>query len=298
MHETTQDDAVTLRQLRRVLELTEEAVTARRTAAAQPPAPTRAQAPAPQNSDLPDPLDEVEARVAFGEVESALTTLRAYLDARPTVRAYTLLASIERGEGRLDAAHRAAEQAVGRAAEELARARCEQGRVLVDAGRLDDARGRFEQAHESAPIVDALVGLGSLALSAGSTEEAESFFRRALEGEKSARTLSGLGLALIARGQARQAFEPLEQALDIEADCASAVYGIVQAAFQTGDLRSAERRVGAYLELHGGNLDMAFTLAGLRQQLGDLDGTHEMIERIELFDPQYPGLTELRAKLG
>ncbi len=83
----------------------------------------------------------------------------------------------------------------------------------------------------------------------------------------------------------------------MQADCVSAVYGVVQAGFQTGELALAERRVRAFVELHSGNLDLIFTLAGLRCQLGDRAGSLEMIERIELFEPQYPGLEELRRKL-
>ena len=59
----------------------------------------------------------------------------------------------------------------------------------------------------------------------------------------------------------------------------------------------ARRVASAYVDLHGANLDMAFTLAGLRADLGLVEGALEMLERIELFDPEYEGLAELRAKL-
>jgi hypothetical protein len=52
------------------------------------------------------------------------------------------------------------------------------------------------------------------------------------------------------------------------------------------------------VELHSGNLDLLFTLAGLRCELGNRSGSLEMIDRIELFDPHYPGLQELRRKLN
>ena len=126
---------------------------------------------------------------------------------------------------------------------------------------------------------------------------AERDFREALEREKSARVWCGLGLALATQGRGREALTPFEAALDLEADRIAAVYGLVQAAFQSGELAVAERRVAAFVELHSGNLDLVFTLAGLRYQLGDHAGARQMIERIELFKPDYPGLSELRAKL-
>jgi hypothetical protein len=75
------------------------------------------------------------------------------------------------------------------------------------------------------------------------------------------------------------------------------VAGLVEAAWRTGEIAVAEPRVAAYVELHAANLDMAFTLAGLRADLGRTDGALEMLERIELFDPHYEGLAELRRKL-
>ena len=146
-------------------------------------------------------------------------------------------------------------------------------------------------------LVDPLVGLGSLAVHDANAQAAEDYFRRAIAKEKSPRTLTGLGLALLQAGRAREALLHFEEALDMQADCVSAVYGVVQAGFQTGELALAERRVRAFVELHSGNLDLIFTLAGLRYQIGDRTGSREMIERIELFEPQYPGLEELRRKL-
>jgi tetratricopeptide (TPR) repeat protein len=148
-----------------------------------------------------------------------------------------------------------------------------------------------------AELADPLVGLGSLALSTGDALAGEQWFRRALEREKSARTLAGLGLAHAGQGRPRDAIAIFEQALDLEADCLPAVAGLVEAAWRTGELAAAERRVAAYVDLHGANLDMAFTLAGLRADLGQVDGALEMLERVELFDPSYEGLTELRNKL-
>ncbi len=42
---------------------------------------------------------------------------------------------------------------------------------------------------------------------------------------------------------------------------------------------------------------MLFTLAGLRYQLGNRTGACEMLERIKVFKPDYPGLPELMEKL-
>ncbi|MCP4006130.1 MAG: tetratricopeptide repeat protein [bacterium] len=292
MAQTEREDREFLEQLRRVLELAEEAIEARNE-------------PEPLSNDLEvretetAGLEAIEARAAFGDIEGARSALHAWIEDSPDAAAFTLLASLERKNGNVEDASCAADQAEELAQTVLAAARCERARVLVDSGCPDEALELFRAAWESdSESVDALVGMGSLTLAAGQGKDSEGYFRQALQIEKTPRTLSGLGLALIASGRARESFEPLEQALDLQADCASAVYGIVQAGFQSGELALAEVRVNAFVELHPGNLDMAFTLAGLRQQLGDVDGALEMLERIELFDANYPGLSDLRQKLS
>ena len=98
-------------------------------------------------------------------------------------------------------------------------------------------------------------------------------------------------------GRSAEAVVELEAALDADPGALAAIHGLVQACFQTGNLAVAERRVRTYLDGHPGNLDLAFALAGLRFQLGDLNGALEAIEGIALFNPDYAGLTELRQKI-
>ncbi len=243
-------------------------------------------------------LEGIEAQLAFGDTEGARERLVDLLEHRPSPAGYRLLASIHRKAGDTSAALGAIGSAEELSKRETAEALCERGRVLVDANQIEGARRAFDEALRLAPeLVDPLVGLGSLAVHDVDAPAAEECFRRAIEKEKSPRTLTGLGLALLQAGRAREALLHLEEALDMQADCISAVYGVVQAGFQTGELALAERRVRAFVELHSGNLDLIFTLAGLRCQLGDRAGSLEMIGRIELFEPQYPGLEELRRKL-
>lgn len=258
-------------------------------------APTDALAKGTSEDEI---LQNVEARVAFGDTKGARTALDAHIVVHPSSKAYRLLASIARREADIEAARRAVQGAEPLAREELGRVLCERARLHVDLNETEAARAAFEEARKLAPdLADPWVGIGSLMLHAGDAVTAESDFREALEREKSARVWCGLGLALATQGRGREAITPFEAALDLEADRIAAVYGLVQAAFQSGELAVAERRVAAFVELHSGNLDLVFTLAGLRYQLGDHAGARQMIERIELFKPDYPGLSELRAKL-
>src|SRR5262245_34069285 len=232
-----------------------------------------------------DAWAEIDALLAFGDVHSARTRLCERIAREPSPEAQRRLSALERGQGRLDAARAAADAGERLARVELGRILCERARVSLESGQGDASRGQFEEASRvCAELADPLVGLGSLALSTGDALAGEQWFRRALEREKSARTLAGLGLAHAGQGRPRDAIAIFEQALDLEADCLPAVAGLVEAAWRTGELAAAERRVAAYVDLHGANLDMAFTLAGLRADLGLVDGALEMLERIELFD--------------
>jgi tetratricopeptide (TPR) repeat protein len=243
-------------------------------------------------------LDGIEARARFGDSKGALSALEDQIQRNPSPRAYCLMVSIQREQGRSEEARQAIDRAEQLARADLGLVLCGRGRVHVDAGEIDAARGAFEEAARLAPAnADPWVGLGSLALHAQDAVGAEQCFREAAEREKSARVWSGLGLALVGQRRGREALPCFESALDQEPESLAAIHGLVQAAFQSGELGVAERRVRAYVELHSGNLDLAFALAGLRFQLGDRPGTYEMIERIELFKPDYPGLVELREKL-
>jgi tetratricopeptide (TPR) repeat protein len=245
-----------------------------------------------------DSWAEIDALLAFGDVEAARGRLCERIAREPSTEAQRRLAALERGQGRIDAARAAADAGERLARLELARVICERARICLDSGQGDAARAQFDEASRvCTELADPLVGLGSLALGTGDALAGEQWFRRALEREKSARTLAGLGLAHAAQGRPRDAIAVFEQALDLEPDCLPAVAGMVEAAWRTGELDVAERRVAAYVDLHGANLDMAFTLAGLRADLGRIDGALEMLERVELFDPDYEGLAELRRKL-
>lgn len=217
---------------------------------------------------------------------------------RPSARGFRALATTRRAERQFAEAA----QAIGRAEElahaELARTLCERARISVEEDLNDAAMAAFEQARALAPdLWDPLLGLGSLALHRSNAAAAESYFRQALTLAKEVPILAGLGLALAAQGRSSEAIGFLDQALEIEPSAQTAIHGLVQAAFQSGEFATAERRVRAFLELHPGNLDLRFTLAGLCCQLGDLQAARDAVEQIEIFDPAYSGLVELKQKL-
>jgi tetratricopeptide (TPR) repeat protein len=242
---------------------------------------------------------DVEAQLAFGDRDGALARLQAHLAVRPSAEGFRRLSAVARRSERREVAASALERAEDLARSELARALCERARLEADGGKLDAARHAFEEARALDPDLDeAWVGLGSLALHGGDAATAEASFRRALDRRESARACSGLGLSLLASGRAGEALPPLERALDLDPESLPAVYGIVRAGFETADLGRAARRVATFVDLHPGNLHLAFTLAGIRYEIGDLHGAREMVERVALFDPAYDGLAALSAKLA
>ena len=242
---------------------------------------------------------ELEAQVSFGQTGEAIARLRTLLERAPSSAGWRLLASFHRRADQPGEARKAAARAEQLARRDLACALCERARADVDRGRANEARGAFEQARSLDPdLPDPWIGIGSLELARQSYTPAEHAFRQALERDTaSPRALAGLGLSLLGEGRAGDALNALERALDVEPESLPAIFGVVQAAFQTGELERAETRVRACLELRPGNVDLAFTLAGLCFQRGDKAAAREMVERVELFRPDYPGLADLRAKV-
>jgi tetratricopeptide (TPR) repeat protein len=272
-----------------------EAILARAAASA-----TRSSAGSDATPPEPQLFAELEAQIGFGETDGPIWRLESYLHQSPSPRGYRLLASFYRKADRSDQARAAATRSERLAREELARSLCERGRVAVDAGAREEARTAFAEAQTQAPEhADPWIGLGSLELASQAHGEAVQAFREATRSDpRSARAWSGLGLALLSEQKPEDALEALEQALDLQPDLLPAIFGVVHAAFQTGEIERGERRVRACLDLRPGNVDLAFTLAGLRLQLGNFAGALEMVERVELFRPDYPGLADLRAKLA
>ncbi len=247
-----------------------------------------------------DPFSRYEALAGFGRIDEAVQQLSAHLERSPNARGLRLLASFHRKEGRLEAAEEATVQGERVARTELGHVLCERGRVAVDSGHPERARPFFEGAREVAPdLAEGWLSGGSLDLAAENPVAAEEGFRQALRRDAdSARARAGLGLALLAGGKPGEALEALEGALDLDPGLLPAIFGVVQAAFQTGELARSERRVGECLAKRPGNVDLAFTLAGIRLELGDREGASEMVDRVELFRPDYPSLADLRTKLA
>jgi tetratricopeptide (TPR) repeat protein len=255
----------------------------------------------PGESDARAPavtLATLEARAAFGELDAVCAELAARIAQDPSAEGFVLMSSLERRRGQHDAAEQAAQRATELGRATSARGLCELARIAVERSEHERARERFQEAHSLAPqLADPLVGLGSLALHDGDATRAEAHFRAALELEKSGRTWSGLGLSLAAQSRNRDALPALEAALDLDPDCQPALYGLVQAGFQLGELRLAAERLTRFVEAHPANLDFIFTLAGLRCELGHTAAALELVDRIAMFNAVYPGLSELRAKL-
>jgi tetratricopeptide (TPR) repeat protein len=245
-----------------------------------------------------DFLATIEARTAFGDVDGPVTELAAHLQVEPSAAGFALLASIERKRGRLGEAGSAAERAIALGREGLGRALCESARVALDRDEPALAAAQLDEAHAVAPALpEAHVGLGTLALHRGEHASACVHFREALARGASSRAHAGLGLALAGQQCHREALASLEAALDLDPECQAALYGMVQVGASLGELDRAAIRVSAFVDLHPGNLGFTFTLAGLCARLGELDRARELVDRIALFDPAYPGLAELRDKL-
>ncbi|WP_052263250.1 glycosyltransferase [Geobacter pickeringii] len=173
--------------------------------------------------------------------------------------------------------------------------RADIGDCLANMGRLDDAAVSYQDAlREDDSDLKALVGLGVVSLMQGKQVKAVTWFNRALKADPAnARALCGLGMVRNMQGKGVDAFDCFARALDADPENLAAIRELVQLAYATERFEEALPRLDGYLRYHPADLDMLYTLTGVRFKAGRHAEALESIEKVLLFAPDYEGGREL-----
>ncbi len=182
------------------------------------------------------------------------------------------------------------------------------GDCLAQMGEPAEAERVYREALGENPCEGrAMVGLGVLALlgdgdgvgGAGRREEAALWFRAALaRDDRDAAALCGLGLVLRKGGDPSGAFDLYRLALEADPVNLPALHELVTSAYELGRLGEAEERLAGYLMHRPADVNILFTLAGLRFAAGKRDDALEALDRLEAFAPGYDGALELRERIA
>ena len=173
------------------------------------------------------------------------------------------------------------------------------GHCNLKKGNYDEA----ERCYNRARIIDRTsekpyLGLGSIELIKQNHNVAEQYYRKALElNPDSDKARLGLAVLKSEQGRASEAFNEAKSALDLRIENQQAMMLLIKTGHESGRLMEAEKYLAEYSSLHPANIDILYTLAGIRYKLGREPEALETARRILIFDPGHDAAADLIDKL-
>ena len=173
------------------------------------------------------------------------------------------------------------------------------GHCNLKKGNYDEA----ERCYNRARIIDRTsekpyLGLGSIELLKKNYNVAEQYYRKALQLKPdSDKVRLGIAVLKLEQGRPSDAFTEAKTALDLRIENQQAMLLLIKTGHQSGRLREAEKYLAEYSSLHPANIDILYTLAGIRYKLGREPEALEAARRILIFDPGHDAAADLIGKL-
>lgn len=166
----------------------------------------------------------------------------------------------------------------------------------MDFGRAEELFHKAEAMDPSS--VRAIKGRAAVLLAQSKISEAQPLFDRALElAPKDAKVLAGRAMCESMSGRPELAVPYLERALAEAPDNLVALYQTIECAYRLSRFQEAERALVRYLELHPGDSEMRFCLAGCLYKKGDLATSLSHTMQVLSAKPDHEGGLELRVRL-
>jgi len=252
-------------------------------------------------------LDTTEARLALARfltrqrgAEAAAEALQQMVRDRPDNHELALaLAEVQEGTGRADAAeatYRSILQADDVGARDAAAARVGVARLLIDAGRVDEAEQAVEAVLEEEPTNPrGLVLRSSIALGRGDPQSAIADLRAALRDDpNSAEVQQFLAMAYLADGQPRMAREALLNAVQSDPANVEARRLLYDVAMREQDWELALTQARALGNAEGAARESLERQYRVEADRGDLEEALQTADQIARVDPE-SGLGHLLA---
>ncbi|NMC61800.1 MAG: tetratricopeptide repeat protein [SAR324 cluster bacterium] len=163
-------------------------------------------------------------------------------------------------------------------------------------GRLSEAARCYDNALKENPqCPKALAGKGALAAASGDWVKGKAYFEQALVIDKDFDiALAGMGLWAQFRGELTVAWQYYQKALKKNPENTRALLGVIELGYALNHLEEVEKAVGDYLEMHPGDLDFIYALAGCYFAQNRVDEAKTEVDKITLFQPEHEKALELR----
>ena len=174
------------------------------------------------------------------------------------------------------------------------------GHCLLKKGQLNEAETCYRSALElDSKSEKPYLGLGSLQLLRKDFNSAEEYYKKALVMKPDCdKAYLGLSLIDLERNNPEEALAHTVSALEINLENKQTVMTCIRAAHQSGKLETAEKYLSKYIQLHPANIEILYSLAGIRYTLGDREGALQAAEQALLFNPDHEPTVELIESMG
>jgi glycosyltransferase involved in cell wall biosynthesis/ubiquinone/menaquinone biosynthesis C-methylase UbiE/thioredoxin-like negative regulator of GroEL len=137
-------------------------------------------------------------------------------------------------------------------------------------------------------------GLGLLDLHRNDIKNADINLNKSLESDPSNdKALCGLGMLRIKRRDFDGAVDYFCRALNVNSENMTAFKLLLETSYELEKFDEIENRLNHYVELHPGNINMLFALAGVQYKLGKLEDSIKNLECILVLDPEHESALEL-----
>lgn len=251
-----------------------------------------AETPQPETVSQPEPVQEERPEQQLAQV-TAEEVLYDKVDAR-----LTELEECKRQREfdivREECTELVTDQSTSAAQKEYAQALLAE--VMLLEGDVAGAEAGFGDILRANPeSVRAICGLGVLRASQGDTAQAVELFERAAQLEpESDVALAGLGFMAANNNEAEKAWDLYQRALKSNPENIRALLGLLEIGYLLKRYAEVEQAIKAYLDMHPGDLDFLYSLAGCYYVQGRLEEARQEVDKIVLFEPGHDKALELK----
>ena len=172
-------------------------------------------------------------------------------------------------------------------------------KLLMKLEIMDDVLNILNQAIIQHPSnTESLLTRGIYYFSQGQAVDAITDFNAVLSiNPLNTKALQGIALSLQIDNKPAESSLYFLKILANDEENLEAISGLLKNAWITRDFIDAEKALDNYLSFHPANLDVLFTLAGICYETGKFAKARELLDRIMIFEPDFPGARELLEKI-
>jgi GT2 family glycosyltransferase/Tfp pilus assembly protein PilF len=255
----------------------------------------------PQNPVILSYIVDIHER--RGELEKAAATLLKLSRIEPSSKVFKRLSQNALKRQQYEQAQKYAREAVNSFSsfdDESAEARAILGDAAFKMGDVDSAGKMYDQilAAES-KHVRALTGRGTVALMKQDYQTALNYFERALQvNPHHGRAVLGKGLSFINLSRRKEAADYILESLMIEPDNGWAIATVLPLLSEQGRLKEADYAIKIYLERYPDDYPMLLARAGVNFAMKSYNLSHELLDKVIMNHPDYPGVSDLERELN